>query len=635
MALFENFPYTNLHELNLDWLINNIKAVQNQQVLSVNGQTGEVILYQEDTVRFPDITSGIWQIVRDTNGHTSGIYFNDSTGLAYIVNGDTLERIYTVQNPPAESVTSVNGLTGDVVLYEQQYVQLPSLTGDDLHNWNLYRKINGTNFGIQFEDDGKVYAMNGVNRYLIYSADNPPPYPVTSVNNATGDVVLYPEQDIELPGLSSNYHDWSLSKALGSVQIGLRIADTGAASIIKGSDEYPIYIQGILDPSDFTDPTDEILELAEPSTTNDWGLIRENDNNDTVGIAFLYDSVNQVYNAYLKVGNTTEKLLTLADIPSGSGVVSINGQTGVVVMTGEDLNTSSLDSTPVSTSIADLQDNVSALNSGLAIVVNGNTASVNINPGDYVLVINSTITGITDGLYLAVNSVTAGVALVAADLDDSSLANGALNKINQDLNKIDLIENSTAIIVNGNTASVNINTDDFILVINSTITGITDGLYICVNNIPSGTPLTSADLDNSLTVNGGFNALAALIPNVLNVLNSTSTSDALSAAQGKALSDKWSDASQPRLLSTGNLSTIAAICTKILGANSNGIVAFGITYALGNTINGHSGAGFGFAKKNTDDNKHPFVLFQPTIGYITLGTFNSSGNTVTVNKTFN
>lgn len=507
MALFENFPYTNLHELNLDWLINNIKALQEQQVLSVNGQTGEVILYQEDTVRFPDITSGIWQIVRDTNGHTSGIYFNDSTGLAYIVNGDTLERIYTVQNPPAESVTSVNGQTGDVVLYQQQYVQLPSLTGDDLSNWNLYRKINGTNFGIQFEDDGKVYAMNGVNRYLIYSADNPPPYPVTSVNGQTGDAVLYPEQDIELPGLSSSYHDWSLSKALGSVQIGLRIADTGAASIIKGNDEYPIYIQGILDPSDFADPTDPILELAEPSTTDDWGIVRENDNNDTVGIAFLYDSVNQVYNAYLKVGNTTEKLLTLADIPAGSGVVSVNSKTGVVVLTGEDLNTSSLDGTPVSTSIADLQDNVETLNSGLAIVVNGDTASVNIVPDMFILVVNSSITGITDGLYLSVNSVTAGTPLVAADLDNSTTGYGGLNLLKDNNNLIPAIEESIAIIINGNRGDQNINAGDYVLVINSSIAGITDGLYVAANNVSYGTNVTSADLSNTDTGAGGLNAL--------------------------------------------------------------------------------------------------------------------------------
>ena len=60
MALFENFPYTNLHELNLDWLIQEMKdleeKVQDGPVISVNGQTGVVTLYQEAQVRLPDVT---------------------------------------------------------------------------------------------------------------------------------------------------------------------------------------------------------------------------------------------------------------------------------------------------------------------------------------------------------------------------------------------------------------------------------------------------------------------------------------------------------------------------------------------------------------------------------------------------
>ena len=47
MAMFENFPYTNLHELNLDWIIQRIKEMEDRSVLSVNGETGNVILYQD------------------------------------------------------------------------------------------------------------------------------------------------------------------------------------------------------------------------------------------------------------------------------------------------------------------------------------------------------------------------------------------------------------------------------------------------------------------------------------------------------------------------------------------------------------------------------------------------------------
>ena len=39
MAMFENFPYTNLHELNIDWIIKELERVKQGTVLSVNGQT--------------------------------------------------------------------------------------------------------------------------------------------------------------------------------------------------------------------------------------------------------------------------------------------------------------------------------------------------------------------------------------------------------------------------------------------------------------------------------------------------------------------------------------------------------------------------------------------------------------------
>ena len=64
MALFENYPYTNLHELNLDWLINELKKMESNQVISVNGQTGEVILYQDADVVLPEVEADHWSIIR-------------------------------------------------------------------------------------------------------------------------------------------------------------------------------------------------------------------------------------------------------------------------------------------------------------------------------------------------------------------------------------------------------------------------------------------------------------------------------------------------------------------------------------------------------------------------------------------
>ena len=107
MALFENFPYTNLHELNLDWLIDNIKKLEDSQVLSVNGETGHVILYQSENMQLPDVDSNVWQIIRTTDGVTAGIHFNSTTGMATIVNGETLDQIYTHDHPPVYPVYSI------------------------------------------------------------------------------------------------------------------------------------------------------------------------------------------------------------------------------------------------------------------------------------------------------------------------------------------------------------------------------------------------------------------------------------------------------------------------------------------------------------------------------------------------
>ena len=190
MALFENFPYTNLHELNLDWLINELNMVKERSVLSVNGMTGDVILYEDASVILPEITGNTWQFFRTADGVVRGISFG-SDGKGYIMNANNLFQIYSENNPPPYPVTSVNGQTGDAILYQQQYVQLPALDDNQMTNWNIYRHLNNVTSGIQFEADGKAYIMNGINRYEIYTQLRPSPSDVTSVNGMTGDVVLY------------------------------------------------------------------------------------------------------------------------------------------------------------------------------------------------------------------------------------------------------------------------------------------------------------------------------------------------------------------------------------------------------------------------------------------------------------
>ena len=116
MALFENFPYTNLQNLNLDWLIREMKRLEQGQVLSVNGQTGNVILYQDASVQLPSIESGTsWSFWRNINNRASGIQFT-STGIEW-VDGSNRIQILTVNDIPSTAgVLSVNGKAGVVVL---------------------------------------------------------------------------------------------------------------------------------------------------------------------------------------------------------------------------------------------------------------------------------------------------------------------------------------------------------------------------------------------------------------------------------------------------------------------------------------------------------------------------------------
>lgn len=214
--MFENFPYTNFHDLNIDWII--------ERIMSAYG---------------PD------------------------------------------NPPPIGLVLSVNGETGAVVTYKDHIVQLPDAP-ETL--WNIFRLIDNQANGIQFNKNGAAERIQGANRYKIYDEGNPPPGsvpPVSSVDGMTGAV-----------------NTWA-------------------------------------------NTTNPDLMVPDASTGNSWAIFRLLANNDAMGISLKYDAVTQTYKAYLAYlpqgGTLTEtELLTTASLPP-SGVVSVNGQSGVVTLDGEDI----------------------------------------------------------------------------------------------------------------------------------------------------------------------------------------------------------------------------------------------------------------------------------------------------------
>lgn len=174
----------------------------------------------------------------------------------------------------------------------------------------------------------------------------------------------------------------------------------------------------------------------------------------------------------------------------------------------------------------------------IAIVVNGNTASQNVAEGEYVAVVNSTITNIADGLYVSNNDVDAGVAFTDADL--TSASKGGLNEnlslisqntedistnasaiatntdniatntqnissnttaiatnstnISKNTTSINKLQSEVGIVIDGKTSSYNVSVGDIVVVKNSTISGISDGLYKTTSAVSAGTAFTSAKL---------------------------------------------------------------------------------------------------------------------------------------------
>lgn len=187
MSLFENFPYTNLHELNLDWLIQEMKEleqkVQDGPVISVNGQTGEVILYRQPNVQLPDITDPTvttWEIFRYLNGHIYGIQF-DSNNNVYALKDYARTKLLTWNDiPPEAGVISVNGLYGVVHL---SGTDIPYMGGETETLFDKWSEMDDAITALQTVDNaiksGMVYfeaedtAVNNIapGKYVFWKND--------------------------------------------------------------------------------------------------------------------------------------------------------------------------------------------------------------------------------------------------------------------------------------------------------------------------------------------------------------------------------------------------------------------------------------------------------------------------------
>lgn len=208
--MFENFPYTNFHDLNLDWIIERIMSAYGPDnpppvglVLSVNGETGAVVLYKEQNVQLPSIDETSWNFYRIANESAEGLKFTKGQPMER-VSGPNRYKVYDEGNPPPSgAVASVDGMTGAVKTWaNSEYQTLTTPTAAPGSVWDLRRELsNGDKVGIEFSYDTTAAAYKAYLKYtpsgtnvpvtveLLTSAEIPESG-VISVNAKTGIVTL-------------------------------------------------------------------------------------------------------------------------------------------------------------------------------------------------------------------------------------------------------------------------------------------------------------------------------------------------------------------------------------------------------------------------------------------------------------
>ena len=403
--MFEQFPYTNYHDLNLDWIIQRVKEAYGPDnpptdvVYTVNGENGNVVLYRDPIIQFPDTDEHMWNMFRLTDGFAMGVQFEE--GKMVRIAGNDRFDVYDENNEPPYPVTSVNGhtgavtipvpvqsvngLTGNVILYQNAIVRFPDLPSTD--SWEIKRKTEGnTDSGITFNEGAAAERIDGDAVYEIYDEGNPPPYPVTSVGTLTGDIAILNTEIVTDQGTQKLRIIFPVTSVDG---------ETGTVKTWANS-------------------ANPILKTPQEADGDSWGIVREMLSGDC-GISFEYDDLLDEVSGYLTFNDGVNtplkvKILTPNDIPSSSGVVSVNGLAGVVNLTGSNIPVSSQDSTKIDAALSALgaktgadipvssQDStkidaaLSALttkdgniDASLAIVETGNTASQNISKDKFVI----------------------------------------------------------------------------------------------------------------------------------------------------------------------------------------------------------------------------------------------------------
>lgn len=150
------------------------------------------------------------------------------------------------------------------------------------------------------------------------------------------------------------------------------------------------------------------------------------------------------------------------------------------------------------------------LANALAFVVDGNKASVSVSVGQYVLVKNSTITGISDGLYTAAQAIPANYAINSTYL--TAVAGGGLNAVGGSTGTFFVLSgNSTQTVALSPTTSV------WIMAVGNPGNAQLLGLYVLV-------PGNTSDTGQAYKVGGTTYLTASVSGSTLTLHSTTSAS---------------------------------------------------------------------------------------------------------------
>lgn len=174
-------PFTTMQEMNLDWILCKVKNIL--RFVPDDGQVGQILRRTRDGAAWSDEQGG-GGAVNSVNGQTGDVVLD-------------AEDVGALPGSYQAPVQSVNGQTGAVSFPYVSGIRADNQGGGVTQHTGVVSFV-GLGCQVLTEYFGRIrveVSKGSIGLGLVanerqYSANNPPPYPVTSVNGQTGDVVV-------------------------------------------------------------------------------------------------------------------------------------------------------------------------------------------------------------------------------------------------------------------------------------------------------------------------------------------------------------------------------------------------------------------------------------------------------------